>query len=104
MKKQDLSIIILNEKIDLLKSDLTENKLYLELCFVALLIIIFGYFKTEIGKSSIGSGSLIGILMLAIIFGLYLGIVFFFYSVIKINNKNKKLINEKIEYLQNRTK
>jgi hypothetical protein len=100
MKKQDVSVIILNEKIDLLKSDLMENKLYLELCFVALLIIIFGYFKTEMGRSSIGSGSPVGFLMLTIILGLYIGIVFFFYSVIKINNRNKKLINEKIEYLQ----
>lgn len=101
MKKEDLSIVILNEKIDLLKSDLIENKLYLELSFVALLIIIFGYFKTEIGKASIGSGSSMGNLMLFVILGLYFGIVYFFYSVIRLNNRNKKLIKEKIESLEN---
>ncbi|PLW79616.1 hypothetical protein C0585_06485 [Candidatus Woesearchaeota archaeon] len=99
MDKEDLSIIILNEKIDLMKSELEENKLYLELCFVALLIIIFGYFKTELGQQAISSASTVGLTMIVIVLGLYVGIVYFFYSVIMINNKNKKLINEKIDFL-----
>lgn len=101
MKKEDLNIVILNEKIDLLKSELEENKLYLELCFVALLIIIFGYFKTELGQQAIGSQSPLGIMMIVILLGLYMGIVYFFYSVIRINNKNKDLIKEKIDFIQN---
>lgn len=98
-KEDDLSLILLNEKIDLLKSELDENKLYLELSFLALLVIIFGFFKTEIGRAALTSKSPFGYLMLAVVLGLYLGIIYFFYTVIKINTRNKKMINEKISFI-----
>lgn len=96
-KIEHVNINILNEKIDLLKNEVTENKLYLELCFIALLILIFGYFRTDVGQASIKGGTLFGKVIIAITIGLYLGVVYFFYSIIKFNQKNRELINEKIE-------
>lgn len=96
-KAENLSISVLNEKIELLKNEVIENKLYLELCFISLLILIFGYFKSDIGQESIRSGSVLGKIIIAITIGLYLGIVFFFYSIIRFNHKNKELIKEKID-------
>ena len=96
-KAESFSIKVLDEKIELLKNEVIENKLYLELCFVSLLILIFGYFRTDIGQESIRSGSVLGKMIVAITIGLYLGIVFFFYSIIRYNHKNKELIREKID-------
>ena len=47
MAKDDISISILDEKIELLGNEVKENKLYLELCFIALLVLVF-----EIGRAS----------------------------------------------------
>lgn len=97
VKTENINVNILNEKIDLLKNEVTENKLYLELCFIALLILIFGYFRTDVGQASIKGGTLFGKVIIAITIGLYLGVVYFFYSIIRFNQKNRELINEKIE-------
>ena len=99
MKNSDLNIALLNEKINLLKNELDENKLYLELCFVALLIIIFGYFRTELGQATFFGNDVLGFIMVLVAIGLYTGIVYFFYSVIKISSKNEELIQEKINNL-----
>lgn len=101
-RTNNLSITVLDEKIDLLKNEVVENKLYLELCFVSLLILIFGYFKSDIGQESVRSGSLLGKTIIAITIGLYFGIVFFFYSIIRFNHKNKELIKEKIDNILQR--
>ncbi len=96
-KSDELTISILSEKIDLLKSEVSENKLYLELCFIALLVLVFGYFKSDIGHQAITQGTLFGKLMIAITIGLYLGVVYFFYSIIRFNHKNRMLIKEKLD-------
>ena len=93
----NLNVKVLDQKIELLKNEVTENKLYLELCFVSLLILIFGYFRSDVGQETIRSGSVFGKVIIAITVGLYFGIVFFFYSIIRYNHKNKQMINEKID-------
>ncbi|MBR9690418.1 hypothetical protein GOV08_01915 [Candidatus Woesearchaeota archaeon] len=93
----DKSIAILNEKIDLLNGEVAENKLYLELCFIALIVLVFGYFKSDAGRIAISSGAIFGKVMITITIGLYLGVVYFFYSIVRFNQKNRKLIKEKID-------
>lgn len=96
-KADELTITILNEKIDLLKNEVSENKLYLELCFVALLVLVFGYFRSDAGHAAITQGSTFGKVMIVITIILYTGVVYFFYSIIRFNHKNRQLIKEKIE-------
>ena len=96
---EDTVLIILDEKIDLLKSEIAENKLYLELCFISLLVVIFGYFKTLQGQLSLVNFTTLGIVMSLIAIGLYIGIVYFFFSLIRINSNNRKMIKEKIDRL-----
>ena len=97
MAKDDISISILDEKIELLGNEVKENKLYLELCFIALLVLVFGYFKSDAGQLAILQMTWFGKLMIGITIGLYIGVVYFFYSIIRFNQKNRKLIKEKID-------
>ena len=96
-KEDDITIAILNEKIEMLKNEVAENKLYLELCFIALLVLIFGYFKSDVGHSAVSQGTLFGKVMITLTIGIYLGVVYFFYSIVRFNHKNTQLIKEKID-------
>lgn len=101
MTKEDInsSISILTEKIDLIKTEVQESKLYLELSFIALLILIFGYFKSDFGQAAVINKTAIGKLMITITAGLYIGIVYFFFTIIQFNAKYRGLIKEKINQL-----
>jgi hypothetical protein len=96
-ENDDITIPLLNEKIDMLKNEVAENKLYLEFCFIALLVLIFGYFKSDVGQTAIAHGTMFGKLMITLTVGIYLGVVYFFYSIIRYNHKNMQLIKEKLD-------
>lgn len=95
--EKDVTVPILDEKIEMLKNEVSENKLYLELCFIALLVLVFGYFRSDGGQQAIIQGTLLGKFMILLTIGIYLGIVYFFYSIIRFNHKNKQLIKEKLD-------
>jgi hypothetical protein len=97
LEENTTTLSILNEKIEMLKNEVAENKLYLELCFIALLVLVFGYFKSDVGHNAITQGTLFGKLMITITIGIYLGVVYFFYSIIRFNQKNRQLIREKLD-------
>ena len=99
MATEDATISILDEKIGLLKNEISENKLYLELCFIALLVLVFGYFRSDAGQVAIINKTMSGKLMIGVTVGLYLGVVYFFFNIIKVNQHNKKLVKEKIDRL-----
>lgn len=96
---REVNLSIISEKIDLLKTEVQESKLYLELAFIALLILVFGYFKSDVGQASVQKMTIFGKMIIGITVGLYIGIVYFFYTIIKFNSKYRRLIKEKIDKL-----
>jgi len=94
----DLDII--NAKIELLKSEILEYKLYIEICAITIVFVIVTFFGTQNGIDQIRAGTNLSFVIILTALILVVAIIYMFSRVIYLSSASvRHVLNDKREVL-----
>ena len=83
---------ILDMKLEYLRSEVLEYKIYLEVCAITLFFVIITFLGTTAGIKQISEGSVLGYVILTTAIILFIAIVYMFYRIVYISKTSMKQV------------
>jgi hypothetical protein len=95
-------IDIINAKIEMLKSEIFEYKLYVEICAITIIFVVATFFATQNGADQIRAGTNLSYLIILNTLILIGAVIYMFSRIIYLSSTSiRKVMNDKKEALLN---